>query len=370
MKLTADFKTFAQAMTEIAPFSPARPTIPVLKYARITAKGDMITIEASDIQNAAMKHIPVLECDEAGQFLIEIGDMKRFLSKAKGDTIEITADGARVTIKHANGEVSFAAIAPEEYPSFKHDDEKSCTLEIPAKALCSFIKLGKGFCSTEQLFPPMTAIYAYVKNGVFGFCATDTHRLVADRTEVMFDPAIYAHWYIVPAIFAPLLKACSPMDGDITVEVSEGHVSYKMRDTIIRTTQIKGKYPDFERVIPKTWNLECSCDRGELLESVNRSSIFCDGSRCIRLDVSCMDMVMSVDNLNDMKKSTESVTHNGCNGEMTFGMSADNLQQCLSACSPGDVLIRMSDASHPVLFNQENTPNRTILAMPMCLPGQ
>lgn len=367
MKLTADLKTFAQAIAGITPFSPAKPAIQILKYAKVTTKGNNIKVEANDTCNAMIKYIPVLECDEDGQFLIDISDVNKFLSKVKGSTIEITADSTNVTIKHSKGEASFATEDATEYPSFKMDKEETDTLSVPAKVLCDFIKSGKGFCSTEQIRPQMTAIYAYVKNGVFGFCATDTHRLVADRTEVMFDPAIDAHWYIVPAVFAPLLKAFSPMDGDITVEVSEGHVSYKMRDTIIRTTQIKGKYPSFERVIPKTWNLECSCDRDEFLESVTRIAMFCDASNCIKLDISRMDMFLSVDNLSFMKKSTEFVTHNGCNGDITIGMSADNLQQCLSACNSGEVLIRMSDASHPVLFIQKDAPNRVILAMMMTL---
>lgn len=367
MKLTVELKPLTQAISDVAPFSPAKTTIDILKYAKVTTKGNRLKIEANDTHKTMIKYIDVLECDEDGQFLIEIAEVNKFLSKVKSHTVEITAADTEVIIKHAKGEASFATGNVEEYPSFKVNDTETTTLNIPAKAMSEFVKRGKDFVSSDTLRPVLTAIYAYIKDGVFGYCASDTFRLITDHTDAILDTDLDIHWYIDPTIFGALLKQCAVTEGDIAVKVYEGHVSYKMGDTIIHTTQIQGRYPNIERVIPKDWGIECAVDRDELLDSVGRSAMFCGASNCMKLNISPMDIVVSVDNLDYMRKTTETVTHSGCNGEIAIGMRADNLQACLSACDGGEVLMRMTDASRPVIFFQQGCPNRVIMTMPMIL---
>ena len=367
MKLTVDCKMLAQAIGEVAPFSPSKPTIDILKYAKVTTKYNRMKIEANDANKTLIKYIDVMECDEDGQFLVEIAEVNKFFAKLKSNTVDIVVDNNNVTIRHPKGEATFATANADEYPSFRISEEQSTSVEIPAAKICEFVKIGKGFVASDTTRPQMTAIYAYVKDGMFGFCATDTHRLITDHTDVMFAPDMDINWYIDPTIFATLIKMCAATEGNVTVKVYEGHVSYKIGDTIIHTTQIKGRYPNFQRVIPSTWGIECGCDRDELLESVNRSAMFCAASNCMKLKYSRMDIVVTVDNIDFMRKTTETLTHNGCNGEIEIGMSADNLQACLSVCNAGEVLMRMTDANKPMLFVQSESPNRTILAMPMAL---
>ena len=366
MKILIDRRTFAQALSEVAPFAPSKPMVMVLKNAKITTKDKWMKIEANDTQNSMVKYIPMLECDQDGTFLIEIADINKFVQKVKGNTIEMEADGNSVRIKHDKGNAEFQTQNADEFPVFKMPDVESTEIVIPTSLLADAIAKGKGFVATEQIRPQMTAIYAYLKSGEFGYCASDTHKMIHGKETYDLPDSTDIHWLIMPAVFSALLNACKSADA-AKIQITDSNVQYTIGGTRIQTVQAKGQYPNFNRVIPQSWNMECAVDKGDIVDALGRVSLFCDASQCVRIDVTRMDMTLSVDNLDYMKSSKENVTHLGCDGEIKIGANANNVLASIGVFNQGEILMRMTDASRPIVFAQRDNGNVTTLAMPMTL---
>lgn len=364
MKILIDRKTFAQALSEVAPFAPAKPTVMVLKYAKITTKDKRMKIEANDTQCSMVKYIETIECDQDDSFLVDIADLNKFIAKTKGDTIELTVDGGNVNVKHSKGSASFQAEDAKNFPSFELLKDGATEIRMPASFIADAVAKGKNFIMTDNLKPQMCAIYAYIKDGRFGYCATDTHKLI--HNSVNIDSELDVHWSIMPAAFSSLVSN-SKNGGDIVIHVTDKQASYRIGGCLIQTLMPAGNFPNFQRVIPQTWNMECAVDKGELLESLGRVSLFCDASECVKIDVSRMDMTLSVDNLNYMKSGKENLTHNGCDGEITIGVSANNAAVAAGVFDNGEVLIRMSDSARPMLFAQKDSENMQVVLMPMTI---
>lgn len=364
MKITIDRKPFAQALSEVAPFAPSKPTVMVLKNAKITTKDKWMKIEANDTQNSMVKYIPMIECDEDGTFLIEIADINKFVAKVKGDTMEIEAEDNTIRVKHSKGTAEFQTQDAGEFPSFNMPDVESAEISIPTSLLADAIAKGKGFVANDNLRPIMTGIYAYIKDGEFGYCATDTHKLIHGH-EVCPDTKD-VHWLIMPAVFNALLTACKSADNAI-VKITDSNVQYTIGGTRIQTVQAKGNYPNFQRVIPQSWNIECAVDKSDLTDALGRVSLFCDASECVKLDVTRMDMTLSVDNLDYMKSTKENVAHGGCDGEIKIGVNGGYMADCASVFGLGEILMRMTDPSRPILFAQAGNDRLISLTMPLTL---
>lgn len=366
MKILIDRKTFADALAEVAPFAPSKPAMMVLKNAKFTTKGKRMKIEAHDTENSMVKYIETADCDNDGAFLADIGVLNKFMAKLPDGNITIDVDGNMLRISHAKGKAEFQTENADEFPSYRTPDKEAREITIPSDIFADAIAKAKNFVSTETIRPQMCAIYAYIKGGTFGYCATDTHRLIHGSQTYDIPDDTDINWLIMPSAFASLQNLCKGNE-NIKVTITEGHASYRIGSNIIQTVLAKGNYPQFERVIPKEWAMECAVDKLSMLDALSRLSMFCDSSECVKISVSPMDMTLTVDNLDYGKKSVENITHNGCNGEITIGMNVGNLMECIRTFGNGNVLMRMSDPSRPVVFSQPDNDGVISMAMPMTI---
>lgn len=363
MKITVDRKSFSDTLGEVMPFINKKTPIEILKYAKITTKGNRLKIEANDQQCGIVKYIELPESEQDGSFLIPMEDTAKLFSKLDGETVEMTVEDESLVIRHTKGVAKLPTAPEKEFPSFKmKENEEETEISVPTDALKDFINKGKNFVSQEQIRPIMTAMYAYLKDGQFGFCASDTHVLITGCID--FPSEKETSFFIMPGAFSSLAKACS--QGDIChIKFNPAQVQYRIGNTIIQTLQVKGNYPNFNRVIPQDNTIECGVDKNDLIKSLQRVCMFCsESSMCVKFAFSRMDLTVSADNLDFGKNSTESVAHNGCNSELTIGLQGEFFQKCLGVFDNGEVMLKMSDPSRPVLLGQQGS-NLRVIQMPM-----
>lgn len=372
MKILIDRKTFGQALAEVAPFAPTKAPIAILKNAKITTKGNRMKIEANDTQCAMVKYIEVMECDSDGSFLIDIADLNKFIQKVKGNTIELDVKENTLHLKHSNGTAEFQTEDAADFPAFNIPDGDTTELTISTSMLSEAIAKGKGFVSTDTLRPQMCSIYTYVKDGEFGFCATDTSKLIHGHNQCIAEiksadvNADDVHWFITPSVFSALSSICKNADM-VNIRLTDKRAMYRVNSTVIHTTMPNGKYPDFKRVIPQTWNMECVVDKAEFTDALSRVALLCDNSQCVKLDITPMDMTVSVDNLEYMKSAKDILSHEGCGGNIKIGVNVGNAMTSVGALGTGTILMRMTDASRPILFTNMGNENLQVISMPMVL---
>lgn len=372
MKVKIDRKTFAQALAEVSPFANSKGVIPILKNAKITTKGDRMKIEANDTQCCMVKYIRTAECDQDGSFLVNIAELSKFIAKTKGDMVEAEVNGNTLFVRHSKGTAEFQSEDVNEFPVFKMPDTEATEIEIGTAKLIDTIQKGRNFIGSDILRPQMTAIYAYIENGEFGYCATDTSKLIHGHSAYQAGVNVpdgsdgTVHWYIMPPAFTPIVNACKDAT-TAKISVTPTHVVYTIGDVRIQTVQVKGNYPPFKRVIPTVWNVECAVDKADVIDALGRLQIFCDASECVKMDITQMDMTLNVDNIEHMKSSKENIAHNGCDGNMTIGVNASKFLTCFTPFKSNEVLMRMTDASRPILMTAKDEENIQVILMPLAL---
>lgn len=362
MKITIDRKTFADALMDVAPFAPAKTPVPVLKYAKITTKGKRMKIEANDTNAGIARYIDVIDSDSDGSFLVDISAFSKFVQKINGDTMDVCADGTTVEVTHCKGKAEFASDNPDLFPSFRTDENDARDIVIPASTLKEIINKGKSFVATDTLRPQLCAIYVYKKDTELGFFASDTRKLIYGRYANNDNSE--TSWLIAPTCFSALSKLCAA-GGDVNIKVSDTHAVYRLGNTIIQTCLPNGKFPDCKRLIPQDFAIECALDKSELNDSLARLSLFSGDTQLIKFQISRMDMVMSCDNISKMEKSSETLAHSGCTGEITIGANISNMAAAINSFGVSDIVMKMNDESKPIVITSASEDNILVLVMPM-----
>ena len=367
MKIQVERKVFAKALAEVAPFAPVKAPISVLKNAKFTTSGKMLTIEANDTQCAIIKEIPMLECDADGEFLLEIADLNKFITKIKGETIEIEVINNNALIKHSKGKAEYPVIEARDFPVFSMPKEDMKELFVQPSILADAINKAKGFVATDEVRPQMGAIYAYVENGKkIGFCGSDTRRLIHLWFDVENAETGDVNWLIMPKAFSAIMNACKTATS-VKVQISGKHVAYQIGDTLIQTVQANGAFPNFQRVIPTEWVMECAVDKFDLIDALGRVALFCDKTECVKMIITRMDMSLQVNNIEFMKRTEETLAHSGCNGETQIGVSVVNAIAAIGAFTGGEILLRIISENKPILMTQQGNDRLQVIVMPLQL---
>lgn len=363
MKLTINRKALAEALAELAPLTGKNKAFHIFDNFKFVTKGDKMRVQASDGEITIRKYIDIDNHEEDGEFLADGARLNAFVNKCKGDNLVFDIKDSLLTIKHSKGQVEFSTLPAEDFIEPTQAEEATEVI-VPAMEFVRIMNAAKNFVATDALRPQLCVVHTIAKDCAITFCATDTRQMFVDKISV---PSLHAEseFGVIATVIPMVIKACKGAD-NIVIKVSDKQVTYRIGATTIFTLQPKGKYPDFNRVIPKEHSLEAICDKSELRDSIFRSMLFVEESNMMKVKVSLVAMDLCVNNLTEVMKSIETMQCTS-NGEITFGVNASIFSSCVSACDDNNVQIEMSEPSKPIVVKDNANPSRTILCMPMTL---
>lgn len=361
MNITISTKTLAGALAELAPIAARKTAVMVLNNIKFVIKAGRARLQASDGETTVRKYISLDSSDCDGEFLVNGTDINTYVSAIRSDICLLEVSDTILTVQGGKSKAKFPVFNSAEFfePVMPEDVVK---VNMPATILKAIINAGSKFVSTDIMRPHMRPIRAIVENSFLTFCATDTRKLITD-TYSLGEGNPDTAWNIEQNAFGAISKACNG-GADMDVNISESIVSYRCGDNMVFTVQTKGKYPEFQRVIPRTHTIDCEISRGDVSDALRRMSPFAEASRLVKLSLTGMEATLQTCNIAEGKEASDSMLCT-CNGDITIGLHADHFSVCLGAVDSSDMLLELTDRSRPVVVKDKSNPNRVIVFMPM-----
>lgn len=363
MKIEISRKVLADALSELAPLAGKKQALTILSNVKCVVKGNRMRMQASAGTMTIRKYVELINSETDGEFITDCVSLNNFVGKVKDDFLTLTYADNVLNVKHSKGNAKFPAQPTDDFPEVKIDAEAT-EFNIPANKFIRLLTTAKGFVSTETLRPMMCVVRAKIENGILNMSASDTQQLFTDSASVESGD-LNIEWNVEQYAFPFLIKAGKKEEA-IIVRISAKNAQYRCGDTTVFTQLTQGNFPNIARVIPQTHNIEATCDKAEILDSLSRVMMFTEQSKVIRVNTTPMTMDISVDNLDTMRSAKESIRCTS-DDEIVFGVNVAYFINCLNACESRDVTIQLSDPTRPVVIKDKENPERTILCMPMQL---
>lgn len=363
MQISISPKTLATALGDIAPFANKNKYLPIFSNVKVVTKGNKIRLQTSDGETSIRKYIEADSIDCDGEFLVDCASLNSYIQRVtvNGGVVTLLLDDNTLKVAHSKGKAEFQTLPTDDFVE-PEQGEDAIEITLPSSALLNLVSAAKNFVSNDDYRPMLKSIRAIVKNNTFTVCGTDTNMLFTDSTSLTDAPQD-AEWNIEQCVFGSLLKACKENE-IVVVRISSHGVSYRIGATTIFTPQTQGKYPDFNRVIPKSHSTEFTFKKTEMIDALHRVMLFTEENNLAKINVSYNSLEVSSQNLTKLSKNSE---HMDCvsKSDIEFGVNATKFMECIKTCASEDVKIEMEDASRPIVIKDANNPYRTVLCMPM-----
>lgn len=370
MKFNVPGKAFAAQLQAVSKVISAKNTISILDNFLLTLSGDRLYIKGSDSENVFQATLEVFDAQGEGSIAL---NSKRLLEVSKEVssqplTVEVDEESCNVKISFPSGQFSFVGINAAEYPRKKDEEMEKFNISIPAKVVQKGIDATLFAVSADPIRPIMTGILWDFKTDNMTFVSTDTHILVKYVNRSVAPDM--EHQFVLPAKPATILRSVlSEDDVMVDVEGDAKKVLFRFGGYELSSKLVKGKFPDYNRVIPQNNPFRLSVDRNTLLTAVRRVSIFANpASGLVRLGLSDTDIELKAQDLDSFTDACEHVTCHYEGNPMNIGFKAENMKNVLTNLKGDDVLVLLSDPARPGLFmpEEKNENEETImLQMPM-----
>jgi DNA polymerase-3 subunit beta len=156
-------------------------------------------------------------------------------------------------------------------------------------------------------------------------------------------------------------------EGELRLSIGSNHIRAEVDGLRFTSKLIDGRFPEYERVIPKGADQGIKADRGTLRQALQRTAILSNEKyRGIRLEIK--DNNLTIQAHNPEQEEAEEEVEVGYDGNnMEIGFNVNYLLDALGALDQEEVEIRLSDPNSSCVIRDPGETHCTYVVMPMRL---
>jgi DNA polymerase III subunit beta len=321
-----------------------KTTIPILSHLLFEAKGNKLSITATDLELSIRTECEAkVKKEGAGTIPAKkLLDLVRLLPESEirfklldNHWIQITSD--RRTYK-------MVGMAKDNFPSvpeFPH-----ALVKIPASILSSLIAKTAFAISMEDSRYTLNGALLILKPDTITVVATDGHRLALAETDHKFEGLSNEARTLVPRkalTEIQRLAGASEDNGEIEFARDDSHLFFKIGTRLLISRILTGQFPNYEAVLPRDNNKTVALERKDLNDAVRRVSQLADQrSHAVKFSVSSEGVELSASSP-EYGEAKEQIEKDYKGEAISIGFNGQYLLDFLGAAADGPISVELKD---------------------------
>lgn len=281
MKLSCLQENLKRGISIVSHAVPAKSTLPVLSNILLTTEGGRLRLQSTNLEIGITCWLGA-KIEDNGAVTVPARLLSDFINNLPNDTITLTLDERTQTIhlQCARSEANIKGIEAEEFPTIPVVQSDQPTFSIDPEVFREAINQVVFSAASDDTRPVLAGVLMRLREDTVTMAASDGFRMSIKTIELP-EPVHASQDIIVPGrALSELARIIGDTDSpvEITVTPSGGQVLFHCDNVDLVSRLVDGKYPDFERIIPKQYATRSVMDRNALLQSTRQASVFASGS--------------------------------------------------------------------------------------------
>ena len=164
---------------------------------------------------------------------------------------------------------------------------------------------------------------------------------------------------------AEMQRLIEDNDAEVTVELSQGKIRFRLAETVLTSKLIDGTFPDYVRVIPVGNDKKLTVDKKAFEQAVDRvSTVSSERGRAVKLSLSNGKLMLSVTNP-DSGSATEEIEVEYGSEPLDIGFNSRYLLDIAAQLEGEAAVLKLADPGSPTLIQDRDTKGALYVLMPM-----
>ena len=366
MKFSVSRDALIRPLNLVAGVVERRQTLPILSNVLMSLEGNRLSLTGTDLEVELVGRIEVVNSGPDGDITVPARKLVD-ICKSLPDGVEInfSVEDGRVTVKAGRSRFTLSTLPAAEFPTVEAGAGE-VELDLPQSLVRQMIER-TGFAMAQQdVRYYLNGMYLEIKSGRLRFVATDGHRLAlctAPGELVADDRSV-----IVPRKGILELARLLEGDGSVTLIVGSNHIRAATDQFTFTSKLVDGKFPEYERVLPKSPDKAGSGDRSEVRQAFARTAILSNEKyRGVRLSLSEGSLEITANNP-EQEQAEESVSVDYSGDSLEVGFNVSYLLDVMGVLSGSTVRMSLSDSASSALIEEGEAVNGEAEALYVVMP--
>src|SRR6266536_750649 len=365
LKAVCSRNELTRALGIVARGVSTRTTVQILAGILLEASRGKVNLAATDMELSLRTSLEAnVEADGSvvvpGRLLLELA---RLLPDADV-SLEHKLEEAVVELRCGSATYRLHTYNAEDFPRLP-DAEAVERHEVDRETLLETVARVSRSASRDESRPVLTGVLVQFQPGKLVMAATDSYRLSVKETPLEGSvPELEA---IVPARALTELARIAQAGERIELGVHENQVVFGTGDAWLTTRRIDGQFPNYQQLVPETFDHEVSLPRGEMLDVVRRVAVMAQRNSPLRLRFAEGELTVSAQT-QDVGEARESLPA-AFNGEaLEIGFNAEFLRDGIDSVAGEQLRLKLISPLRPAVLQGESD-DFLYLIMPIRLAG-
>ena len=369
MKLIITKDNLLKALQKIIGVVEKRQSMPILSHVLVRKIDGQFEVVASDLEVQLSSKIK-FESEENFAEDITIPGRKLFdIGKGLPDdaVIEIEKkDEGKLQIESKKSKFTLSVLDAKTFPMMENLDEASTEITLNSSDVKDVINKTSFAMAQQDVRYYLNGLFIKIANNDLIGVATDGHRLA--KAGISIDtPAENELSAIVPRKGVIEIDKQIEEDKKLKVVISKNHMQVESGEATAITKLIDGKFPDYEKVIPKDSDKTITVDCKTFKEALVRVSILSnDRFRGVRLNFVENEIKVTANNP-EKEEASDDIKAEYSGDSVEVGFNVNYLLDVIAAIKTKKIQIQLKDANSSALLMPENDPAASYVVMPLRL---
>ncbi len=362
MKLICDGLDLSDAVLKVSKALSVKAANPILEGIKITAKGDSLTLLATDTELTIEKKIKadVLmegETVVVGKYFVD------FAKKLEKEQVELCRlyDG-QLQIKYSSSESELQVFPAENFPKIEKKEESSF-FEISQADFKLVVERTAFACSVDDSRPILKGCLFEIEDDLLTAVALDGFRMAVVKKPVRASGNMKV---VIPSrALQEIIRLLDKEDEILKVVLQKNTLFIELENTVLVSRLIEGEFVKYNHILPTTFSNVVTVNRQALLNSIERASIIVRNDRynVIKLDIS--DEGMQVSAKSEIGNINENIPVNLTGKDMMIAFNGKYLSEYLKIASEDFINLNLNTPIDPCIITATGTEGFLYLLLPV-----
>ena len=352
-------------LQSVAGIVERRHTWPILAKVLLRKSGTSIQLTTSDLE-IQIRTTAELGGD-TGNFTTTIGARKLIdiLRTMPADqTVSLESSQSKIILKGGKSKFTLQTMQAEDFPLVQESANFGPAFSVPQKTLKDLLGQVAFAMAVHDIRYYLNGILFVAEGKQLSLVATDGHRLAF--ASATLDVEVPKQEVILPRkTVIELQRLLSDADGAIEMQFANNQAKFSFDGMEFVTKLVEGKFPDYNRVIPKNHKNKVTLGRTALLATLQRTAILTsDKFKGVRLNIDPGSLRVASNNA-EQEEAVDELDIDYGGDSIEIGFNVTYLIDALANMDQDMVAIELSDGNSSALFTIPENATFKYVVMPM-----
>ena len=352
-------------LQSVAGIVERRHTLPILANVLIRRTGSQVQLTTSDLE-IQIRTSAELDGD-SGSFTTTVGARKLIdilRSMPSDQTVSLESAQNKLILKGGKSRFTLQTLPAEDFPLVQEAASFGPAFSVPQKVLKDLLNQVSFAMAVHDIRYYLNGILFVAEGKQLSLVATDGHRLAFSSATL--DVEVPKQEVILPRkTVLEMQRLLSDKEGAIEMQFAGNQAKFSFDGMEFVTKLVEGKFPDYNRVIPKNHKNIITLGREPLLRSLQRTAILTSEKfKGVRLNIDPGTLRVASNNA-EQEEAVDELDIDYGGDSIEIGFNVTYLIDALANMSQDMVKIELADSNSSALLTIPDNMSFKYVVMPM-----